>query len=60
MTAWLLLALLALQSPAPEVSRLEIADSPIQISQAVRRGKYTESAGRQAVLMGREEGIFES
>ena len=60
MTAWLLLALFALQSTAPEISRFEIADFPIQITQPVRRGKYIESAGRQAVLMGREEGIFES
>jgi len=44
----------------PVVHKFAIADSPIQISQAVRRGKYIESAGRQAVLMGREEGVFES
>jgi len=44
----------------PVVHKFDIADSPIQISQAVRRGKYIESAGRQAVLMGREEGVFES
>lgn len=44
----------------PVVKKFTIADSPIQFSQPVRRGKYIESAGRRAVLMGREEGMFES
>jgi hypothetical protein len=44
----------------PIVKKFAIADSPIQFSQPVRRGKYLESAGRRAVLMGREEGMFES
>jgi len=44
----------------PVVKKFAIADSPIQFSQPVRRGKYMESAGRRAVLMGREEGMFES
>jgi hypothetical protein len=44
----------------PIVKKFPIADSPIQFSQPVRRGKYLESAGRRAVLMGREEGMFES
>lgn len=44
----------------PVVRKFPIADSPIQISQPVRRGKYIESGGRHAVLMGREEGVFES
>jgi hypothetical protein len=44
----------------PIVKKFAIADSPIQFSQPVRRGKYMESAGRRAVLMGREEGMFES
>ena len=44
----------------PDVPRFVIADNPIQFSQPVRRGKYIESAGRKAVLMGREEGRFES
>jgi glycogen debranching enzyme len=44
----------------PGVKKFVIADSPIQFSQPVRRGKYMESAGRRAVLMGREEGMFES
>jgi hypothetical protein len=44
----------------PVVKKFAIADNPIQFSQAVRRGKYIESAGRSAVLMGREEGMFES
>jgi glycogen debranching enzyme len=46
--------------PLPVVKKFPIAESPIQISQPVRRGKYMESAGRRAVLMGREEGLFES
>lgn len=44
----------------PVVKKFEIASNPIQFSQPVRRGKYIESAGRKAVLMGREEGEFES
>lgn len=44
----------------PVIKKFTIADSPIQFSQPVRRGKYIESAGRRAVLMGREEGTFES
>ncbi len=44
----------------PVVPKFPIAESAIQISQPVRRGKYIESAGRRAVLMGREEGDFES
>ena len=44
----------------PVIGKFAIADSPIQFSQPVRRGKYIESAGRRAVLMGREEGLFES
>ncbi len=44
----------------PVVRKFAIADSPIQFSQPVRHGKYIESAGRRAVLMGREEGMFES
>jgi hypothetical protein len=44
----------------PIVKKFPIADSPIQFSQPVRRGKYMESAGRRAVFMGREEGMFES
>lgn len=44
----------------PSVRKFPIADSPIQFAQPVRRGKYVESAGRRAVLMGREEGTFES
>jgi hypothetical protein len=42
------------------IEKFPIADNPIQFSQPVRRGKYIESAGRRAVLMGREEGRFES
>jgi glycogen debranching enzyme len=44
----------------PQIKKFAVADSPIQISQPVRRGKYIESAGRRAVLMGHEEGTFES
>jgi hypothetical protein len=44
----------------PVVKKFAIADNPIQFSQPVRRGKYMESAGRRAVLMGREEGTFEA
>jgi hypothetical protein len=44
----------------PVVKKFTIAESPIQISQPARRGKYIESGGRRAVLMGREEGMFES
>jgi hypothetical protein len=44
----------------PAIRKFAIADNPIQYSQPVRRGKYMESAGRRAVLMGREEGTFES
>jgi glycogen debranching enzyme len=48
-------------TPIPTaVKKFVIADSPLQFSQPVRRGKYMESAGRRAVLMGREEGMFES
>ncbi len=47
-------------SSLPSVKKFPIADSPIQFAQPVRRGKYIESAGRRAVLMGREEGILES
>ncbi len=46
--------------PPPAVRKFAIAASPIQFSQPVRRGKYIESGGRRAVVMGREEGIFES
>lgn len=46
--------------PLPAVKKFAIADSPIQFSQPVRRGKYIEAGGRRAVLMGREEGTFES
>ncbi len=55
--------LCALSAPAetlPVVRKFAIADSPIQISQPVRRGKYVEAGGQRAVLMGREEGVFES
>ncbi len=44
----------------PLVKKFTIADNTIQISQPVRHGKYIESAGRRAALMGREEGLFES
>ncbi len=46
--------------PLPLVPKFPITDSPIQIAQPVRRGKYIEAGGRRAVLMGREEGVFES
>jgi len=47
-------------APLPVIPKFAVADNPIQFSQPVRRGKYIESAGRRAVLMGREEGTFES
>ena len=47
-------------SSLPVVRKFSIPDSPIQISKPVRRGKYMDSAGRRAILMGREEGAFES
>ena len=51
--------LIGLSQAGTTVDKFPIPDSPIQISQPVRRGKYIESAGRRAVLMGREEGVFE-
>jgi len=42
------------------VKKFPIRDNPIQFSQPVRRGKYVEAGGRRAVLLGREEGVFES
>ncbi len=46
--------------PPPDVPRFSVLESPIELSRAVRRGKYLDSAGRRAVLMAREEGTFES
>jgi len=59
MTSLVFAALMGLSQAAVTVDKFPIPDSPIQISQPVRRGKYIESAGRRAVLMGREEGVFE-
>ena len=60
MRALKLLPLLLFALPAIAIEKFTIPDSPIQISQPVRRGKYIECGGRRAVLMGREEGLFES
>jgi hypothetical protein len=46
--------------PPPDIPKFVIRHNPIELSQPVRRGKYVEAAGRRAVLMGREEGLFEA
>jgi glycogen debranching enzyme len=44
----------------PDIPKFQIHHNPIEFSQPIRRGKYLDVAGRKAVLMGREEGLFEA
>ena len=44
----------------PTIAKFPIRESPIQLSQPLRRGKYVDAPGRRAALIGREEGVFEA
>ncbi len=46
--------------PVPSIQKFEIYDNPIQLTRRVSPRTYCESVGRQAAILGEEQGLFEA